>query len=141
MLRWCSSTIFESEHQSELNTSFVMTRVRPKSDIGCIDPRSLIGFHDVKLALHRVQLVTKDTILSISDGEDRDCQSRYYPGGPCQTRSRRVGAIFLLFVGAAVMKIALDPSKPWPFAIGLWIVAAASIFQGTVLLLIGQWFL
>jgi hypothetical protein len=97
---------------------------------------------------HLVQLPAKDDVLRNTNSDGNYRQERNSPRGAGRAPSRPIGGALLLLLGAALLKVALDstdaPRNPaWlrAAALGIGLIAAVVICQGTILLLTGLWLL
>jgi hypothetical protein len=109
-------------------------------------PGPLVGFHRIQLALHDSQLPIKREILQSSNANRNGSEDRYRNGSPHRISGGSILGFFFLLIGAALMKTAFyladAPRNPMGivvFAWGIGLAAALIIWQGTILILTGNW--
>jgi hypothetical protein len=92
---------------------------------------------------HLIQLAAENHVLRDANTDSYNSQKGNKPSGPSGTPRRPISGGFLFFLGAALLKVALDstdaPSNPLWLVFGAWtagVIASAFIVQG-VLLAIG----
>ena len=103
------------------------------------DPRTPRGLHFVQLAMHR-------TILKTANSSADDSQYSYPYSGISRSPGKSILGIFLLVLGATLMKLAFyfgDTPRPqrddrW-LTWGIGCIAALLIAQGTILALSSNW--
>jgi|HubBroStandDraft_1064217.scaffolds.fasta_scaffold293520_2 hypothetical protein len=116
-----------------------------------------LGLHDAKLIRssfvaslasnpHFGQLLVEDDVGGPSDAHRDQRQRPDEPSGPRRAPGSTVYGAFMLLVGAALLKVALDytdaPRNPTWLTLGGWgigLLSAGLIFQATILVLTGHW--
>jgi hypothetical protein len=118
------------------------------SDLWRIDvnPRPLIGAHDIQLALYRIKLPFEDEELRYSDANSGQGKERDRNSSVGRSSREFILGGFLILFGVPLLKIAFyvfdGPRDPrWLRRIGwvLGIISAYLIIQGVVLALTGAW--
>jgi len=92
------------------------------------------------------KLISCGNILRYPNADSYDCQNSNCPSRPSRTSGRTISGVLFFLFGTALLKIALDLTdivkNPIWFSIGRWVmgaVAALIIYQGTILVLTGNW--